>query len=389
MPHKISRADVVGSLLRPADLLAAKSDLREGKSGDTALSELEDQAVLDAIKLQESCGIQCITDGEYRRNSWIPLIPIINDPIYEATVSGFEFLPVDGGWVDLWKEPDGQRLTRETILEEFHMTEEAFITSKLKLNHDIVKGEYPFLKQHAHGRTKFNVPAPSWHRIYWHKDYSSDAYKTSDDFIKAIAEFMREHIVEPLLSLGCDYIQIDAPNYAQWHIDPECRDRFEKNGHDMAHELIADAEIDNMLFEGVNDVTTAIHLCRGNAPQGRYLASGGYEAISKQIFPLWTNINTLLLEYDSDRAGDFKPLADTLDHQTIVLGLISTKSKELEDKEVIIERLKEASQFVPLERLAISPQCGFASGEWADTISHELQAKKLKLVGDIAKEVWG
>ena len=388
MANQIARADVVGSLLRPPYLLAAKQDLREGKSIEEELSALEDRAVIEAIKLQESCGIQCITDGEYRRNSWIPLVPIIDDPIHEPAVSGIEFLPVDAGWIGLWKEPTGERISRESVMEDFHMTKEAFVTGKLKLNYDIVNGEYPFLKLHAHGRIKFNVPAPSWHRIYWHKDYSTDAYKTSDDFIKAMAEFMREHIIEPLLSMDCDYIQIDAPNYAQWHIDPECREQFEQFGHDMEHELIADAEFDNMLFEGVSGITTAIHMCRGNAPRGRYLASGGYEAISKKIFPRWTNINTLLLEYDSDRAGDFKPLADTLDHHIVVLGLVSTKTKELEDKEVIIQRIKEAAEYVPLERLAISPQCGFSSGEWADTMGLELQERKLKLVGDIAKEVW-
>ncbi len=389
MINRISRSDVVGSLLRPTYLKQAKMQMREGKIDTAGLAELEDKAILEAIALQESCDIQCITDGEYRRNSWIPFIPIRDDPIYEAAVSGFEFLTVEASWMDLWKESTGESISRKQIAEEFKITAEAFITSKMKPNHDIVRHEYPFLKQHARARTKFNIPAPSWHRIYWHPEYSRDAYASSDEFIKAVAEMMREYIVEPLLSMDCDYIQIDAPNYAQWHIDPACRAHFEKHGHDMAHELVADAEFDNLLFEGVKGITTAIHLCRGNAPGGRYLASGGYEAISKQVFPLWTNINTLLLEYDSERAGDFRPLADTLDHQVVVLGLISTKVPQLEDKEYVTARIREASRYVPLERLAISPQCGFASGEQAETMSYDQQRKKLALLGEIANEIWG
>jgi 5-methyltetrahydropteroyltriglutamate--homocysteine methyltransferase len=389
MPNKIARADVVGSLLRPDYLTKAKDQMREGDIDLEELHRLEDRAVTEAIELQEAAGIQAISDGEMRRNTWIAFIPLLDDPLFHAPVSGFEFLDADAGWVDLWKEPGGKPVSSETIREEFHMPKEPFITSKLKFNRDIASDEYAFLKEHAHVRTKYNIPSPSWHRIFWHPDYSTGAYPTSDDFIADVADFYREHIVEPLLSMGCDYIQLDAPNYAQWHIDPDNRKAFERHGHDMAHELVADAEFDNRVFEGISGISTGIHLCRGNAPRGMYLASGGYEVIAREIFPRWSNINTLLLEYDSDRAGGFEPLAETRDHQAVVLGLVTTKDAKLEKEDALVGRINEASKIVPLERLALSPQCGFASGEIADTMTIPQEKAKLELVGRVARKVWG
>ena len=389
MSHKIARADVVGSLLRPDYLRQTKDRMREGSVDIGELRSLEDRAVLEAISIQENAGIQAITDGEMRRWSWIAFIPLTEDPLFQAPVRGFEFLEADAGWMSLWKTPSGDKVSARAIQDEFHMYKQPFITGKLELNRDIVGDEYGFLREHASARTKFNIPSPSWHRIFWHPEYSTGAYPTSDDFIAAIADFYREHIVKPLLAMGCDYIQIDAPNYSQWHIDPECRATFEQHGHDMDHELVADAEFDNRVFEGVSGISTGIHLCRGNGPRGLFLASGGYEAIAKEIFPRWTNINTLLLEYDSSRAGGFEPLAETMDHQVTVLGLVTTKDAAMEPEDVLVGRIKEASRFVPLERLALSPQCGFASGEISDTMTQVQQQAKLDLVGRVARNVWG
>ncbi len=157
----------------------------------------------------------------------------------------------------------------------------------------------------------------------------------------------------------------------------------------MAHELVADAEFDSMVFEGLTGVTRAMHMCRGNAPGGMWAASGGYEVISKQVFPRLENLDRLLLEYDSDRAGTFAPLADVLPHHQVVLGLVTTKDGRLEDPEDIVARVEEATRYVPLDRLALSPQCGFASGEIARTMTLEEQEAKLRLVGDTARRVWG
>jgi 5-methyltetrahydropteroyltriglutamate--homocysteine methyltransferase len=380
----VVRADVVGSLLRPDYLREAKDAMRAGTIDAGELRALEDRAVLEAIALQEGAGIGAITDGEFRRNGWIALIPIFDDPLFRPPVSGFEFLDAESGWRDLWKTGEGEPADTSGLPPQ-----EPFVTRRLEVDRDIVTDEYAFLKANAGVRTKYTIPAPSWHRIHWHADYSSAAYPTSDDFIEDVARILREHVVDRLVELGCDYIQIDAPNYAQWHIDPGNRAAFEEHGHDMAHELVADAEFDSLVFEGVSGVTRAMHMCRGNAPFGMWAARGGYEAISKEVFPRLQNIDRLLLEYDSDRAGGFAPLADVLPHHQVVLGLVTTKDGTLENSDDVVARVEEASRYVPLERLAISPQCGFASGEISRTMTPDEQGAKLRLVGDVARRIWG
>jgi 5-methyltetrahydropteroyltriglutamate--homocysteine methyltransferase len=202
---------------------------------------------------------------------------------------------------------------------------------------------------------------------------------------------MRDYIrgvVEELIAGGCEYIHMDAPNYAQWHTDPKIRAAFESWGHDMDRELIEDAEIDNSVFDGIKGITRAIHLCRGNAPRGRFLATGGYDTIAEKLYPRLTNYDTLLLEYDSPRAGDFSSLKHVRNDTVVVLGLVTTKAGALEDPAFVEARIREAAKIVPLERLALSPQCGFASGEYADTMTMAQEEAKLKLVGEVARKVW-
>ena len=378
------RADVVGSLLRPEYLREARDVARAGDLDAGELHALEDKAVLEAIALQESAGIEAITDGEFRRTGWIAFIPMVDDPLFEAPVSGFEFLDAASGWRGLWKTGAGDPADTSALPPE-----EPFVTRRLRVERDIVGDEYSFLKANAKARAKYTIPAPSWSRIFWHPEYSTDAYPTSDDFIEDVARLTREHIVDRLVEVGCDYIQLDAPNYAQWHIDPGNRAVFEEHGHDMAHELVADAELDNMVFEGLTGVTRAMHMCRGNAPGGMLAATGGYEVISNDVFPRLTNLDRLLLEYDTDRAGGFAPLADVLPHHQVVLGLVTTKDGTPENAADVVARIEEATEHVPLERLAVSPQCGFASGEIARTMTPEEQEAKLRLVGEVARLVWG
>ena len=380
---RVARADVVGSLLRPAYLRQARQGARAGTVSEADLRAAEDRAVREAISVQESAGLDVITDGELRRQSWVVTIPLREEGASHAPLAGYEFLPAEPGWWSLWKEPDGRRAQVWTAATR------PFITKGLRVVRDIVAEEYAFLKANAHGRTKFTIPAPSWHRIFWHPEYSRGAYPTSDDFIRDIVRILREHVVERLVELGCDYIQLDAPNYAQWHIDPANRAAFEEHGHDMAHELVADAELDNLVFEGLTGVTRAMHMCRGNAPGGMWAARGGYEAISKEVFPRLSNLDRLLLEYDSDRAGTFGPLADVLPTQQVVLGLVTTKDGALESPDDLVARVEEATRYVPLERLALSPQCGFASGEIARTMTLPEQEAKLRLIGEVARRVWG
>ena len=376
------RADVVGSLLRPEALRLARQGAREGRVTPEALRAAEDHAVREAIALQEGAGLDVITDGELRRSSWVITIPLREDAAGRPPLGGFEFLPADPGWWSLWKEPDGRRA------QVWTNPTRPFITRPIQVARDVVSDEYAFLKANARARSKFTIPSPSWHRIFWHPEYSRAAYPTPEDFLRAIAGYLREHVVPRIIALGGDYIQMDAPNYAQWHVDGENRAAFEAWGHDMAAELVADAEIDDTVFEGVRGVTRAIHICRGNAPGGRWLANGGYERIAAEVFPRLTRYDRLLLEYDTPRAGDFGPLRHVRPEATVVLGLLTTKQGDLEDTALVETRIREAARQVPLERLALSPQCGFASGEAGNPLTPPQQEAKLRRVATIARRVW-
>jgi 5-methyltetrahydropteroyltriglutamate--homocysteine methyltransferase len=376
------RADVVGSLLRPEALRLARQGAREGRVTPEALRAAEDQAVREAIALQEGAGLDVITDGELRRSSWVITIPLREDAAGRPPLGGFEFLPADPGWWSLWKEPDGRRA------QVWTSPTRPFITRPIQVARDVVSDEYAFLRANARARSKFTIPSPSWHRIFWHPEYSRAAYPTPEDFLRAIAGYLREQVVPRIIALGGDYIQMDAPNYAQWHVDGENRAAFEAWGHDMAAELVADAEIDDTVFEGVRGVTRAIHICRGNAPGGRWLANGGYERIAAEVFPRLTRYDRLLLEYDTPRAGDFGPLRHVRPEATVVLGLLTTKQGELEDAALVETRIREAARQVPLDRLALSPQCGFASGEAGNPLTPTQQEAKLRRVATIARRVW-
>jgi 5-methyltetrahydropteroyltriglutamate--homocysteine methyltransferase len=377
-----ARADVVGSLLRPDYLREARKAFAEGRSTLAELRPAEDRAVREAIAMQEAAGIDVVTDGELRRTSWVVTIPLREAGAAHAPLAGYEFLPAEPGWWSLWKEPGGQKAHVWTSPTR------PFVTKPLTVVRDIVADEYAFLRANARHRTKLTIPAPSWHRVFWHPEHSRAAYPTMEDFLRAIADYLRREVVEKVIALGGDYVQMDAPNYAQWHVDPDNRAAFEAWGHDMAAELVADAEIDDTVFAGVRGITRAIHICRGNAPGGRWLANGGYQKIAGEVFPRLTNYDRLLLEYDTPRAGDFSPLGRVRPGTTVVLGLLTTKQGALEDGALIETRIREAAKYVPLERLALSPQCGFASGEAGNPLTIAEEEAKLRRIGEIARRVW-
>ena len=377
-----ARADVVGSLLRSPYLREARAGMRAGTVSDAQLRQVEDRAVREAIALQEAAGLDVITDGELRRNSWVVTIPLREEGIVRAPLGGFDFLPAEAGWWSLWKEPDGSKANVWTAAKR------PFVTRKIEVVRDIVADEYAFLKANARTRSKLTIPSPSWHRIFWHPDHSRAAYPTPEDFLRAIADYLRTRVIPALIERGGDYIQLDAPNYAQWHVDAENRAAFERWGHDMAAELTADAEIDNLAVQGVRGITRAIHICRGNAPGGRWLANGGYETIAAEVFPRLSHFDRLLLEYDTPRAGDFSPLRHVRPDAEVVLGLLTTKKGDLEDAGQVEARIREASRFVGLPRLALSSQCGFASGEAGNPVTPEQQDAKLRLVSHVARKVW-
>lgn len=383
--RKIARADTIGSLLRPAYLQEARKNAREGKISVAEGRAAEDRAIKEAIALQEACGVDTITDGEFRRMSFIATIGVRDADA--GPLTGFKTLITDAEWTGLWKYPDGS-YGGLTLPEDPTRARRSIVVDKIGVKSDIVAEEFKFLKANTKkGIAKYTFPSPSWHRIAWDPKHSADAYPTAGEFLIAMRDYIRE-VVKKLVDAGCEYIHMDAPNYAQWYTDPKVRAAFESWGHDMDTELIEDAEIDNSVFDGISGITTGIHLCRGNAPRGRWIANGGYEAISEQLYPLLTNYNTLLLEYDSPRAGDFSSLKHVREDTTVVLGLVTTKDGKLEDPAQVEARIREAAALVPLERLALSPQCGFASGEYADTMTMAEEEAKLRMVADIARRIW-
>jgi 5-methyltetrahydropteroyltriglutamate--homocysteine methyltransferase len=363
--------------------LEAREARRAGTLSEEDLRAAEDRAVSEAIALQESVGLDVITDGEHCRLSWISTVNIVQDHLREAPLGGFAYREsTRASFMTFWRDDTGQIVRRMNAPR-------AFITKPLRVERELVAGEYPFLKSHARARTKYSFPSPSYHRVFWHPDYSRAAYPTVDDFLVAVRDYLRERVVKPLLQLGCDYIQLDAPNYGQFYVDPDVRAALEADGHDLEAEVIADAEIDSSLFEGVRGVTRALHVCRGNGPGGIWSASGGYEPIARHAFDRLSNLDTLLLEYDTDRAGDFTPLRHVLPDTTVVLGLLTTKSGALEDASDIEARIRSATKYVPLERLALSPQCGFNSASQGNRLSVDEQTAKLRRVVEVARHVWG
>jgi 5-methyltetrahydropteroyltriglutamate--homocysteine methyltransferase len=329
--------------------------------------------------------MDAVTDGEFRRMSFIATIGVRDAEL--GPLTGFKTLVTDAEWTALWKYPDGS-YGGLTLPEDPTKARRSIVVDKVGVKRDIVADEFPFLKQHTKKAiAKYTFPAPSWHRVAWDPKHSRDAYPTARDFLLAMRDYIRG-VVEELIAGGCEYIHMDAPNYAQWHTDPKIRAAFESWGHDMDRELIEDAEIDNSVFDGIKGITRAIHLCRGNAPRGRFLATGGYDTIAEKLYPRLTNYDTLLLEYDSPRAGDFSSLKHVRNDTVVVLGLVTTKAGALEDPAFVEARIREAAKIVPLERLALSPQCGFASGEYADTMTMAQEEAKLKLVGEVARKVW-
>jgi methionine synthase II (cobalamin-independent) len=373
-----ARAETVGSLLRPAHLLQARQDVRDGKLAESELHALEDKAILDAIQIQKSAGLDVITDGEFRRQGWNPA----TSNLPEAPIAGYS--PVDDyriTYMKFWRDDTGQIVNRT-------LGPASVVTRPLSLRWDIAAAEYGFLKKHAGARTKYTFTAPSYHRHFWHPRHSKNAYPTVDAYLRAVRDFIRENIVDKLLAMGCDYIQLDAPNYGQAYTDPEVRAAFQAEGHDLDAEVVADAELDNSLFDGITGVTRAIHICRGNGGGGYWSATGGYEHFADKMFPRLTNIDTLLLEYDTDRAGGFEPLQHVGKGATAVLGLLTTKNGRLEDQAAVEGRIREASKYVPLENLALSTQCGFASSGLGNPLTVDEQRAKLDLVCRVAHRVW-
>ena len=365
------RAETVGSLLRDDAVVRAA---RRSSVADNAL--LGD-AVRDAIRLQEEIGLDVITDGEVRRTAWAQT-PRFVDAF--AVAGGQAALNWRGATEGRFGAPATSGTGRSG---GYPSVVRRFATAPRTGD---MAAEYSFLARYAVSRTKFTMPAPSYHRRYWSPEASPAAgYSSPEEFLTEVRDYMRS-VAHTLIDLGCDYIQLDAPNYGSL-CDPDTVAAMRAAGRDPAAELEFDAALDSSLFDGLHGVTSALHVCRGNGPSGAWHSAGGYGAISAQLFPKLT-VDRLLLEYDSDRAGGFEPLADARPGSVVVLGLLTTKSPRLEYDRDVLARIEEAGRFKPLGELALSTQCGFASVPIANPVTPADQRAKLELVVRLARQVW-
>lgn len=365
------RADVVGSLLRPPELLEAIKRRAEGSISAAGFKEVEDRAVDRALDLQERAGLPVVTDGEMRRESF-------QSQLVEAA-EGFGEHTMDA-W--LWGEWHGGEEVGDRSVER---PATLGVTGKLRRLRHLSVEEFVYARARTRRTVKVTLPSPTLYANLWSPELSREAYATVDEFVEDVAEILREE-VEELVRLGAEYVQLDAPHYPLL-LDPRTRAFYESRGWDLDRWLARGIELDNHVLGEHEGLTTAFHLCRGN--QGsRWLVSGSYEPLARRIFG-GVNADRLMLEYDDERSGGFEPLAHVPEDKVAVLGLVTTKTSRRETVEGLEARIREAAEYAPLERLAISPQCGFATSVIGNAISFEDQEYKLRVVAETAERVWG
>ena len=362
------RADHVGSLLRPPDLLSARKD---PETTAEQLTALEDRHILRVLARQKEAGLRIFTDGEFRRDGFM-------SGFYDSV----EGLNNQADIARAWKgTASATKISSVGIA--------GVVVERIRQIRRLAKTEVDFLKQHSPGDIKITLPtANQFPAIIYKKGMSERAYATRSDLLWDIVPIIQAEIAA-LANEGVKYIQIDAPRYS-YYIDPKWRNYVkEEMGIEPDQALDEAIRADNACLEGarVEGVTLAIHLCRGNN-RSHWYAEGGYDPIAEKLFNR-LNVDLFLLEYESERAGTFEPLRFVPKDKGVVLGLVSSKLPELESQDHLMRRIEEAAQYVPMENLALSPQCGFASSMEGNLLTEEEEWKKLRLVVETARAVWG
>jgi 5-methyltetrahydropteroyltriglutamate--homocysteine methyltransferase len=360
------RADHVGSLLRPAALKEAREKRASGALDEFAFKDIEDREIEKLIAKQEAIGLKSVTDGEYRRASWQTDFLKALDGI--ETKLGDRKIRFQGGvqpkqWVSAVKE----KLGRYT-------------------GHPMI-AHYRFLAERTKAIPKFTIPSPSALHFRQGRESVPEAiYPDMADFYRDLGTLYSK-VVRDFADAGCRYLQLDEVNLA-YLCDPTLREHIYARGDDpdtlpMTYAGMINAAISNI----PPDMTITMHLCRGNF-RSTFVASGGYDPIAEMLFNT-INVHGYFMEYDSERAGGFEPLRFLPKGKTVVLGLVTSKTGQLESKDMIKRRIDEAAKFVPFDQLALSPQCGFASTEEGNVLAEDEQWAKLAMIVEIADEVWG
>ncbi len=355
------RAEHIGSLLRPPELRAA----RQSSLSEEALQEIEDRLIDEAILGQERVGLESITDGEFRRSIYFGH--------FARAVDGFTEMEA----TSVFKDSEGRELSYLTPV----------VTGKLERKRGIATGELAYVQKRTKGTPKVTLPSPeSQHFFRFREGVSDSVYPDLDEFFVDVARVYREELAE-LAERGATYVQLDSVSIPLL-CDPTHRDAFRARGYDPGAFVSRYVDLFNEAVRGKPEaLTLGVHFCRGNN-QGKWLGEGGYEAVADEVF-CRLDADTLLLEYDSERAGGFSPLQHVSKDKHVVLGLVSTKTSVLESEDELMRRVEDASRFIPLERLALSPQCGFASTEAGNPLTPDDQWRKLELVVRTAAKIWG
>ena len=367
------RADQVGSLLRTPELRAAHEKFLRGQYEAAALRELQDRCIRDAIRMQESVGLHAITDGEYRRTSFHA---DFIEKLEGAKSAGQLDLKERAGALD--EKAGGKPFAPRAFA----------ITGKLRHSRPIEAENFRFVKASTQRTPKQTMPSPTMLLRGGRAAVSREAYPDLAEFRADIAKVYRDELRQ-LGEAGCRYVQLDDTNFA-YLCDPKLADTFRRDGYDLARLPGQFAELVNSAIAGrPAGMTVGIHLCRGNAV-GQWAASGGYEPVAEVLLSR-VNADAYFLEYDDERSGGFEPLRflPRGSSKKIVLGLVSTKTAVLEEKDALRRRIDLAAGYVPLENLCLSPQCGFASTFRGNPISPDGQRRKLERVVEVATAVWG
>lgn len=373
----LSRTDHVGSLLRPEALKAAFRQRALGEIDDAELRGLQDEAIREVVGAQLAHGLPAVTDGEFRRLNW---------QVSFSRVEGWDLW--GGSWKKLLQNP-GDRAAHETPMQrgdDAVLTFRVPATERLRLVENFPLGEYRFLRSLTEAPVKVTLMGAD--RVHQMCDIegSRPHYAGADDFLGDVVSIQRRMVAE-LVAAGCDYVQLDEPSYTGY-VDEATLERMRARGEDPLRGLRRAVQADNAVIEGLRDKAVfGLHVCRGNRAS-MWHREGKYDAIAETLFG-GLEYDRLLLEYDTERAGGFEPLRYLRKGTIAVLGLITTKTGRVETVDELRRRIDEAAKFAPLEQLAISPQCGFASGIGGNLLTESEQWAKLDVMRETARLVWG
>ena len=356
-------SDVVGSLLRPTYLKEGRDQFASGKLSAAEFKAIEDRAVNECIDLQIDAGIEVITDGEMRRYAF-----------YGHLIDAVEGFDKYGGWAIPFRDDKGGQLVLPRPV----------IVSRLKRKRPLCAEEFTYVRARTNHPAKTTMISAQQAAAYYDRAKSAAAYPTVEAYLADLVDILRDEVAE-LIRLGCTYIQIDSPQYTAL-LDPQLREGYRQRGSDPDHLLDLSIEMDNAVIGDHPGVTFGLHLCRGNN-QSKFYAAGDYGPIAR-VFRT-TKFNRFLLEYDDERSGGFEPLRQVPEDRVVVLGLVSSKRSQLESKDELRKRIESAAAYIPMDRLALSPQCGFASTMEGNLVTAADQKAKVRLVAEIAEEVWG